>query len=147
MEVLALGFLWRIGGHGWKPLGKDWRRIVAVLVIFLSCLWRGYPAWQSMLCAAPCFFVFRLPLTLIGSSLYDHWINWPWQFIVGYLCGLPAVAIHGWAGFALAGIPAIAQGASITLSNIQGLPAKTWTHEACEVLIGCSVAGALFCKP
>lgn len=143
MEVLILGFLWRIGGAGWKPIGKDWRRIAAVLVIFVACLWRGHSAERSILCAGLSFFAFRLPLTLIGDSVPGHWINWPWQFVAGYLCGLPAVATHGVSGFAAASIPCLAQGVSITLSNIPGPPAKTWVHEACEVLIGCSVAAAV----
>ena len=144
MEVLTLGFLWRIGGAGWNPIGKDWRRVVAVLVILVSCLLRGYSTERSIICAIIAFAAFRLPLTLIGDSVPGHWINWPWQFVAGYLCGLPAVMTHGWIGFAWAVIPAVAQCVSVTLSNIQGFPARDWPHEACEVLIGCCVAVATF---
>lgn len=75
-------------------------------------------------------------------SVTAHWFNWPWLFISGYLLGLASILVHGWMGFFLALIPALVQGISVTLSNLPKT-AKDWPHEACEILIGASVAIAI----
>jgi len=139
MEMLLIAFLWRIGGAGWPPFGKDWRRWCVPTVVLFSCLFRGYSELQAVLCAVFLFTALRLPLTLRGDSLYHHWLNWPWVWIAGYLLGLASVVTHGWHGFLLALIPAIAQGVSVTLSNIPAT-AKDFPHEACEILTACAVA-------
>lgn len=138
-EVLIIAFLWRIGGAGWPPLAKDWRRIVIPILVLIVLLMRNVSEFRAILAAVLLFLALRLPLTLIGDSIPSYAINWIWPFISGYLLGLASVVTHGWPGFIYALIPATAQGVSVALSNIPKT-AKDFPHEACEVLIGASVA-------
>ena len=143
MEVLIIAFLWRAGGAGWPPIGLNWRRAGVPLVVLFTLFWKGYSEWQAVLCALSLFAALRLPLTLFGDSLYDHWMNWPWVWVAGFILGLPSVFVHGWMGLLYALLPAIAQGVSVTLSNIT-TTAKDWPHEAVEIFVGVAVSLALF---
>lgn len=136
MVELLIAFLWRIGGAGWKPFEKNWRRIVVPLVILTTLLISGAGVIHSILIAAFLLAALRLPLTLIGSEINSP-LNFLWVWISGLVLGIPSLIAHGWTWMVI--LPMLAQGISVTLSNISKT-ARDWPHEACEVLIGYSVA-------
>ena len=140
---LVNAILWRLGGAGKWPFKRHWRRVGYPVLSFILALSWGHSLTFSLTIASLCHASTRLPLTLIGNSLYTHWINWPWVWVVGYILGLPAIMTHGWDGLLRALLPAFAQGWAITLSNIPS-EARDWPHEACEVLIGFVVLLAIF---
>lgn len=145
MILVIISFLWRIGGAGWPPLGKDWRRIGVPAVVLIALLMANASEFCAVLTAILLFLAIRLPLTLIGDDVTKHPINWIWPWIAGYLLGLVSAVTHGWSGFWLALIPSAAQGVSVTLSNIPRT-AKDWPHEACEIFTGAAVAAAVLYK-
>lgn len=145
MEVLIIAFLWRMGGAGIAPFRKNWRRVGVPIVVLFALFWSGYSEFQAIGCAVALFLALRLPLTLIGDSLYDHWLNWPWAWVAGYIIGLSSIFVLGWSGFLFAFIPAVAQGASVTLSNIPKT-ATDFPHEACEILTACAFSLFLITK-
>lgn len=108
-------------------------------MVLIALLMANVSEFRAVLTAILLFLAIRLPLTLVGNSVPAHPINWIWLWIAGYLLGLVSVVTHGWTGCWLALIPAMAQGISVTLSNIPRT-AKDWPHEVCEILTGCAVA-------
>ena len=143
MIPLIFAFLYRIGGAGWKPFGKNWRRIGIPILTFLVLSVSGAGVVKSLLTAALLLAALRLPLTFYGSSIPSCAFNWIWLWLAGYLLGLASVVTHGWQGLIYYScIPAMTQGVLITLSNIPET-AKDFPHEACELAIGFSVALAV----
>lgn len=142
IEVIA-AFLWRMGGSGYPGLRRNWRRIGVPVLLVSVCLLRWISPLIAILMGLCLHMATRLPLTFFGESLHDHWFNWVWVWIAGYILGLPSVLLHGWNGVLLALIPMVAQGLSVNLSNVSGWPAKTFTHEFCESVTGVAVALAV----
>jgi hypothetical protein len=139
MYEILNAFLWRMGGDGYPLLHRNWRRVGYPLILILSLL-GGAAAWPvALLTGILAHLTTRLPLTFIGNSLYTHWFNWVWVWVLGYIYGLPSVLVHGWAGFLLSIIPMVTVGMSLTLSNVSGVNSKTFTHEFCEAVTGFAV--------
>lgn len=139
--VLIVGLLWRWGGYG-KPFGKHPRRYGYPLVAGLYSFFVLHASpYNAILLALTAHLTTRLPLTLQDSDI-DTAIEWAWVWIAGFLIGAPAVILHGWNGLLYALLPMCAQGISITLSNIKQT-ADFLPHDACEILIGCAVMGAM----
>lgn len=143
MIELLVGALWRLGGAGCPPFYRYWRRLGWPIVAGLVALFAQVPWWMCLLVMGATFGTTTLPVTFFGSKIPDHWFNWIWLWILGYLYGLPSIMIHGWNGFLYALVPSVVMGLFVTLSNIQTWPAKTFVNEACEVLIGVATAMAI----
>ncbi len=139
--VLIVGLLWRLGGWG-KCFGKNPRRYGYPLVagLYSYFILHSSPYISLLLCLTT-HLTTRLPLTYSDDDIDTVW-EFCWVWISGFLIGAPAVLLHGWHGFTLALLPMFAQGISITLSNIKQT-ADYLPHDACEILIGCAVMGAM----
>ena len=133
-------FLWQAGGT-WN---KIFRRILApIFLMSVLFLFLGFK-WYFLLFAPLLLAAASLPFTLIGDSVHDNWINWPWIWVHGYLSGLPIVAVGAFAGpfwecllFAL-GTMAI-RGVCETMSNIKGT-SKLFVWKLCEGMAGLAVS-------
>jgi len=81
-----------------------------------------------------------LPFTFKGDSLFDHWFNWLWIWLPGYLIGCPSLLISGDLRVLLWSlIPAVVQGVLGSLSNVKGLMADTFVWKLVEGAIGFAV--------
>ena len=142
IEIIS-AFLWRMGGSGYPGLHRNWRRIGVPALVVSVCLLRGISPLIAILTGLCLHMGTRLPLTFFGEDIHEHWFNWVWVWLAGYILGLPAVLTHGWVGFAFAIIPMVTQGLSVTLSNVSGVNATTFTHEFCESVTGIAVIIAI----
>ena len=143
MIELANAFLWRMGGAGYPLCHRNWRRVGYPLLLTGSLV-LGAVAWPwAFLAGILAHLTTRLPITFFGNTVQGHWFNWVWLWILGYTYGLPSALVHGWTGTLLALVPMVVTGASLTLSNISGKNAETFTHEFCEAVIGASVMWAM----
>jgi hypothetical protein len=115
LAMPLVGLLSQIGG----TYNKLYRRIgVPSVITLVSFLLVGFQWWLPVLFIL-IFVVTTLPFTLKGDSLYSHWFNWVWIWILGYLLGLPSVLL-GWKGALYSLVPCFTQGILGTISNIRG---------------------------
>lgn len=131
-----VAFLWQAGGT-WK---KQYRRIgFPVAATLAVLLFIGFEWWLPLFAGA-CFAVTTLPFTFIGDGLPEHWFNWVWVWITGYILGLPAFLIGFDAEvFLMATGSMLAHGIFGTLSNIPAT-AKYFPWKFCEGAFGFFVA-------
>ena len=126
--------LWQIGGT-WN---KSIRRFGVPLLLSATYLvFKGFSWW--LLAYLPLMLiVIRIPFTLIGDSVDENWINWPWIWVAGFLLGAPA-AVFGLEGLLYALVPMLVQGSLGTLSNLAfGREAVQW--KMVEAMVGLTAA-------
>lgn len=138
IAAIINAFLWRLGGAGANPFKRHWRRIGYPVLAGIMCLFFRLPIFRVVLACLVGHATTRLPLTLIGDAVNKHWANWVWLWVLGFLYGLPSVALQGWIGFAWALLPCLTFGASVTLSNTTRFSA-IFTHDFCEGVTGAAV--------
>jgi len=96
--VFCMSILWRFGGMGAKPFGKNWRRIfcplIYVIYIFLMKL-----AWWHFFGPAILILIGFLPITLIGDDLKKYGQLYWWIPVLSILHG---AAVMSWFGIPLA---------------------------------------------
>lgn len=128
-----VGLLSQLGG----TYNKLYRRVCVPLVITgFSSLLLGFTWWLPVLFISV-FGVSTLPFTFKGSSLYDHWFNWIWIWIAGFLLGIPSILIGG--SIFSCFIPCVVQGIVGTCSNLK-FTAKYFQWKFCEFIIWASMA-------
>lgn len=139
MALIAIinALLWRLGGAGALPFKRNWRRLIYPTLVLVFSLIAGFGAIRAILCVLVCHLTTRLPLTLEDNDM-DTVLEYLWIWVHGYILGLPAVILYGPIGFLYALVPMIAEGISVTLSNVK-YTRGVFTHEFCEGVIGYSV--------
>lgn len=128
--AFVVAVLWAIGGTGFK-----WVRRYVVPVIFLitSWYWLGF-SLGVILFPLSLALLARLPFTLIGDSIHEHWLNWLWIPIVLYLIGVPAAWID-LAAFKYALVTLFFSAPLAVLSNIK-LTREIFPWKLVEGVIG-----------
>ena len=128
--------LWQLGG----TFNKLFRRLGFPIVASCAPLfYLGWSWWWPLLFGL-CFLVTTLPFTLKGDGINEHWFNWIWIWILGYLYGLPSIVIglcggHTALALLVALTPCIATGIVGTLSNVPAT-SKYFPWKECEGVIG-----------
>jgi hypothetical protein len=102
-------------GGTFNKLFRRWG--VPTIITIASLTFLGFSWWLPVLFLS-IFAVATLPFTLKGASLHEHWFNWVWIWIAGYLLGLPSVILHK-NGYMYAFVPFFTQGILGTLSNLK----------------------------
>ena len=136
LAVLVGGVLWRLGGAGAKPIGRNWRRIGLPCVIFYLTLSSHHNVFLSLLAALISHLTLRLPITLFGDSIWASIWNVPWLFVLGYLYGTPSLLFGS--GLLSPLIPCLTVSVLTVLSNIPST-SRIFVWEAVEMAVGVSV--------
>lgn len=131
--ILICAILNRLGGS----LNKNWRRFgIGIFLAFMGVIF--FHNYWTLLCIGTSQ-LFRLPVTLKGSSIHDSWFNWVWIFILGFLYGLVpypyALLALWWQGLAAAGVFALVFGTLAVLSNVAAT-ARFFKWASVEVIYG-----------
>jgi len=111
--ALFAGILWQVGG----TYNKNFRRIGVPLILALSAwIWLGF-SWRLIAYFVSMLAITRLPFTFKDDSVHDHWYNWPYIWVAGYLLGLPAL-FYSTDALLYSLVPMFIQGILGTLSNL-----------------------------
>ena len=105
--VIAFAALFRLGGAGTPPLGKNWRRLGMPLVLIAWGLLAGVAWYWVLASAALLWLVTILPITLIGSDLDDAGQLWWWIHVLGLAYGgslVPLGLFDRWLAAILVGV-------------------------------------------
>lgn len=130
-----VGLASQLGGT-YNKLYRRWG--VPSIITIAALLFLGFSWWLPVLFIS-IFSVSTLPFTFIGDSLQQHWFNWIWIWIAGYLLGLPSVLLSGERGLYFALVPMAVQGICGTLSNVKAT-SKFFQWKFCEFIIWASMA-------
>ena len=138
--VLPVSGIIYMAGGTWK---KQFKRIgVPLSALVVTCLFAGIH-WAWIVMALWYFGKMTIPLTLIGDGIPDHWFNWIWVWVHGYLMGLPCLIFGVFteqvlAAFLLSFVPCVLHGLFTTFSNLRF--SRAWfPHKLCEFVTGASV--------
>lgn len=84
----------QIGGFRWKWV----RRIGIPVVVVAACyFWVGW-SWWLIAAGVSIGLAARMPYTLIGDDIFDHWFNWVWIPIAAFVVAFspfPIVFAYG----------------------------------------------------
>lgn len=139
--LLPIAGLFRMVGGTWShDVGRYLFVAAFVMAYFFFIGW----TWWLIAMAGAYFGVKTLPVTLIGDSIPEHWLNWVWIWALGFITGLPVLIpgiLTGQAGLALLSclVPTAVFGLFITLSNVKAT-SKIFVWKLCEFAMGVSVA-------
>ena len=140
--IVPIGGLYRMIGGTWnKAVGRFLTPALPVVPILLL---GGWSFWLLLIYGVY-LLAKTLPFTLIGGSIHDSFINWPWIWVLGFINGLcamsllPIVGMGEWLDPILyaVGFPMLAYGICGTLSNIKAT-AKYFPWKFCEFIRGAS---------
>lgn len=115
------------------------RYLYPILVPLVAAYYHGFSLWL-IVGAVTIFLSQILPVTLIGDSLHEHWLNWLWPFALGYIKGVAVIPIAIWLKVAkkclfVSFIPCFVIGLAIVLSNVSAT-AEIFEWKFVEALSG-----------
>ena len=135
--VPVCSVLWMLGGGGYPPFGRYWRRIGVPLCVFITFLLFGRPWGLSLLSSTLLAIATTLPFTAVGDRLSDSWFNWIWIWLAGYILGICSFPVSQSLLFPL--VPLMVQGVLGSLSNTS-CTARFLPWKWVEACVGASVA-------
>lgn len=135
--IASCAILNRLGGSK----NKNWRRWGIGIALAIYGILTGVTWYYALACIATSQ-LFRLPITFKGDSIPEHWYNWAWLPIVGFLYGLVPfpLSIPEWTnGLIYAGVFGGIFGIIVALSNIKAT-ADIFKWDRVELVYGALIS-------
>jgi len=130
------GLFRQIGGTWKKAVGRFFTPLAIGMAYFFFI---GWSLWIVVIFGA--FLAIKtLPFTLIGDDVDEHWLNWAWIWVLGFLNGVVclsiAIPLGMWLdGLILSLVPLLVYGVCGTFSNLAF--SRNWfVWKLCEFLFG-----------